>query len=72
MKIVFEINSVRQFTMIIDRFVTVFSHEQQLFSSDYKQQKCVIQARFILRCKLTSTVNTLPKNIIPNNGNRPP
>lgn len=30
--------------MIIDRFVTVFSHEQQLFSSDYKQQKCVIQA----------------------------
>lgn len=73
MKIVFKINSLRQFTLIIDRFVIVFSHEQRLFSSDYKQQKCVIQARFILRCKLTPTVNTLPtKKIIPNNGNRPP
>lgn len=60
MKIVFKINSLRQFTLIIDRFVIVFSHEKQLFSSDYKQQKCVIQARFILQCKLTPTVNTLP------------
>lgn len=42
MKIVFKLNSLRQFTMIIDRFVTVFSHEQQLFSSDITNNRNVL------------------------------